>query len=69
MILADGRDSFNEVEDRSMLGQITVDKRVIRGQMRSSSKMNNQDNEPDYSPDILDNGKNRNMDMHLRTRF
>ena len=69
IILADGRDSFNEVEDRSMLGQITLDKRVIRGQMRSSPKINHQDNEPDYSPDILDNGKSRNMDMHYISRF
>ena len=55
IILADG-ESFNEVDDRSNIGPITIDKRVIRGQM-VSTKVNRQDTEPDYSPDILDNSK------------
>ena len=55
IILADG-DSFNEVDDRSNVGKISVDKRVVRGQM-ISSEINRQSNEPDYSPDILDDGK------------
>ena len=55
IILADG-ESFNEVNDRSNIGPITADKRVIRGQM-VSTKVHTQDSEPDYSPDILDNSK------------
>ena len=55
IILGDG-ESFNEVGDRSNIGAITADKRVIRGQMMST-KVNRQDSEPDYSPDILDNSK------------
>ena len=49
-------DSFNEVEDRSIIRPIVADKRVIRGKV-SPSKIKSEDNEPDYSPDILDNGK------------
>ena len=55
IILEDG-ESFNEVDDRSNIRAITADKRVIRGQMMST-KVNRQDSEPDYSPDILDNSK------------
>ena len=55
MILENG-DSFNEVEDRSIVGATALDKRASRGRA-SSSTLNIQGNEPDYSPDILDNGK------------
>ena len=55
MILENG-DSFNEFEDRSIVGVTALDKRASRGRV-SSSTLNIQSNEPDYSPDILDNGK------------
>ena len=55
IILEEG-DSFNEVDDRSNVGKLAADKRVVRGQMISSN-MNRQSNEPVYSPDMLDDGK------------
>ena len=55
-IIQENGDSFNNVEETAIISPITLDKRLIRGQI-SSGKLNSEDNEPDYSADILDNGK------------
>ena len=55
-IILQNDDSFNEVQDREVIGANILDKRANRGKM-SSSTLHIQGNEPDYSPDILDNGK------------
>ena len=60
IILQNG-DSHNEVEDRTIIEANTLDHRINRGKM-SSSSMHIQSNEPDYSPDILDNGKLFDLD-------
>ena len=59
IILQNG-DLFNEVEDRTIIGANTLDHRTNRGKL-SSSTIHIQSNEPDYSPDILDNGKLSNL--------
>ena len=47
---------FNEVDKIDIVGPSASDKRVIRGQF-SPPNGNTEHIEPDYSPDILDNGK------------
>ena len=61
IILQNG-DLFNEVEDRTIIGANTLDHRANRGKL-SSSTIHIQSNEPDYSPDILDNGKFENLNF------
>ena len=63
-IILQNDDSFNEVQDRGVIGANILDKRANRGKM-SSSTLHIQGNEPDYSPDILDNGKLLDQN-HLR---
>ena len=52
----DDSNLFNEVDKIDIVGPSASDKRVIRGHF-SPSNDNTEHIEPDYSPDILDNGK------------
>ena len=67
IILQNG-DLFNEVEDRTIIGANTLDHRANRGKL-SSSTIHIQSNEPDYSPDILDNGKLSNLNLFVSATF
>ena len=67
IILQNG-DLFNEVEDRKIIGANTIDHRANRGKL-SSSTIHIQSNEPDYSPDILDNGKFSNLNLFISVTF
>ena len=55
IILEDGS-SFSEVDNSGIIAPITADKRVVLGQI-SSGKISGENNEADYSSDILNNGK------------